>query len=235
MIVVATILPESHKPDESVSLKVRPIFRGFRLIFQEPQFYTYVLSGAVAFSGLFAYLAGSPVIFMKVFAVSAQTYGWMFAIIAAGLIGASQVNVLLLKRFTNEQILQTAYVSQAATGLLFLVGTFFGWYGITSTVILLFVFLSCLGFTNPNSAALALAPFAKNAGRAAALMGFLQMSIGAITSTAVGLFDVQEVLPVAMIMSATSSLALGILWFGRRRLVSSPSVTESALEISFKN
>jgi len=78
--------------------------------------------------------------------------------------------------------------------------------------------LSCLGFTNPNAASLSLAPFARNAGSAAALMGFLQIGLGAVTSMMIGILSVQESFPVAVILSGTSLLALAILLFGQSRI-----------------
>ena len=54
----------------------------------EPQFITYALSGAFAFSGLLAYVASSPIVFMEVFHVSAQKFGAIFAGLAVGFGGS---------------------------------------------------------------------------------------------------------------------------------------------------
>lgn len=218
LLAVIFLLPESHQPDRAVSLKMGPIFGTFYTILKQPQFYTYVLSGAVAFSGLFAYLAGSPIIFMDVFKVSAQAYGWIFAIISVGLISASQLNVVLLKFYKNTQILHAGLLSQAVIGLILLLTTLMGWYNLYSLVFLLFAFLSCVGFTNPNSASLALAPFPKTAGSASALMGFLQMGVGALVSMSVGLLGLQEVSSIILILAVTSVLAYLILRIGRTQI-----------------
>jgi DHA1 family bicyclomycin/chloramphenicol resistance-like MFS transporter len=57
------------------------------------------------------------------------------------------------------------------TTLTLLLLTLAGAIGLAGTVALLFLFLCCLGFTNPNTSALSLAPFTRNAGSASALMG----------------------------------------------------------------
>lgn len=218
LLAVIFLLPESHRPDETVSLKIKPIAKTFLTILKQPQFYTYVISGAVAFSGLFAYLAGSPIIFMDIFKVSAQVYGWIFALISVGLITASQLNVVLLKRYKNTQILHAGLLGQAVIGVIMLVTTMLDWYNLYSLVFLFFAFLSCVGFTNPNSASLALAPFPKTAGSASALMGFLQMGIGALVSMAVGVLGLQEVFSIILILAATSVLAYLILRIGRTQI-----------------
>ena len=63
-VVVFFKLPEGHVPDRSISLRPRPILATFASVLTEPQFYTYAFAGALAFAGLFVYLAGSPLIFM---------------------------------------------------------------------------------------------------------------------------------------------------------------------------
>ncbi len=224
-LAIVVFLKESHKPDPSVSLRVMPILGNFFEILKHPQFYTYVFAAAVAFSGLFVYLAGSTIIFLGTFGVSAQTYGWIFATIAAGFIGSSQCNVFFLRTWTNEQLMAAGLIGQVVVALIFLAGTASGWFGLIGTVAMFFVYMSCFGIMNPNAGALALAPFSKNAGRASALMGFLQMGTGAVASSAVGILGIKEMFPVVAIITTTSSLALGVLFFGRKQIQKKVPVT----------
>lgn len=229
LAIVYFFLPESHQPDPSVSLSFKPIMKNFWEIVQNPQFYTYVFSGAVAFSGLFAYLAASPVIFMNIFAVTPQAYGWIFAIIATGMITFSQLNVALLRRFQNEQILTSGIFIQMIAGLIFLLCVYLDFYSLISTIIYFSIVLSCLGLTNPNSGALALAPFSRNAGSAAALMGFLQMGFGALAAMMIGLLEVKSVLSIVAIMATTATLAFFILNWGRGKITRQVGAKEGEL------
>ncbi len=229
LAIVTFFLPESHQPDPTVSLKLGPIFRNFWAILQNPQFYTYVVSGAVAFSGLFAYLAGSPVIFMDIFGVSPKIYGWIFALISIGLISTSQLNVILLKKYQNEQILRAGLLIQMIAGLVYLLLTYIGIYNLVTTIIYFFIALSCLGITNPNSGALAMAPFSKNAGSAAALMGFLQMGLGALSAMLVGLLEVKHLISIIVIMACASVLAYIILIVGEKKITRKIHTTPSDL------
>ena len=211
-------LPEVYKPDTTMSLKPRPIINNFLLVMREPQFYTYALTGALAFAGLFVYISGSPLLFMDIFKVNEETYGWIFALLSVGFIGSSQVNTLLLRKFKSEQIIFFAMLAQVITILFFLIGGVNGWFGLYTTIFLLFKFLCCLGFVSPNASALTLAPFTKNAGSAAALMGAIQMGLGALASVGIGLFDAQSVVPMLVIMAACSVLAFLVLVIGRKSI-----------------
>jgi MFS transporter, DHA1 family, multidrug resistance protein len=219
-------LPESRKPDTSVSLKPKPIIKGFIAVIKQPQFYTYAFTGSVASAGLYAYIAGSPYVFMQLFKVTEKQYGWIFALIAMGLIGASQLNSVLLKNYKSEQIIRVALLCQTINGALLFAGTLLGWLDLFSTIFFIFIFLSCQGFTFPNSSALSLAPFSKNAGSASALMGGIQMSIGACTSAIVSILHNHTALPMTGVMAVCALLSFSILMIGNRIIRYQASVEE---------
>ncbi len=218
LLATAWWLPVNYVPDTTLSLKPRAILTNFWAVLREPQFTTYALTGAVSFSGLFAYVSGSPLVFMDIFHVEGKVYGWIFAFLSIGLIGASQVNSRLLRFYQSEQIVLVALGCQVLTTLALLGLTSAGVLGLGGTVALLFLFLSCLGFTSPNTSALSLAPFTRNAGSASALMGAIQMGMGALASVGVSLFNSHTAIPMAVIMAATSLLALLMLLAGRQRI-----------------
>jgi DHA1 family bicyclomycin/chloramphenicol resistance-like MFS transporter len=93
----------------------------------------------------------------------------------------------------------------------------------------MFLFLSCQGLIFPNSAALSMAPFTKEAGSASALMGAIQMALGSLASTAIGLLNAQNQTPLAGVMAACAFVGILVLLFGRRKMNAS-SKTENIKE-----
>jgi DHA1 family bicyclomycin/chloramphenicol resistance-like MFS transporter len=209
-------LPNSYKPDTSISLKPKPIISNFFKVLKNPQFFTYAFTGAIAFSGLFSYVAASPIIFMDIYHVDAKTYGWIFAFMSVSFIGSSQLNSVLLKKFSSEQMIFSALITQSLISIVFLVLSWNNLIGLYGTIGMLFLFLGCLGISNPNTAGLTLAPFAKNAGSASALMGAIQLGLGALASFAVGSFVKDSIVPMVVIMTSTTILAFIILNIGKR-------------------
>lgn len=214
LLAVHFILPESRAPDPGYSLKPGAIVSRFVSVIKEPQFYTYAFTGAIAAAGLYAYIAGSPSVFMEIYKVSEKQYGWIFALIAAGLIVSSQVNSFLLRKYKSEQIIRVALFCQSLTGIALFTASTYGWIGLDGTIILAMIFLSCQGFTFPNSSALSMAPFSKNAGSASALMGAIQMGIGAFTSMVVSILSNHTALPMTGVMAACSITSFCILMIG---------------------
>jgi DHA1 family bicyclomycin/chloramphenicol resistance-like MFS transporter len=152
------------------------------------------------------------------FGTTDHQYGYIFAIIAAGLITCSQLNNRLLRKYTSEQISLVTLTIQTVVGLLLVAGTVLEWLNLYSTIVLMALFLSCQGFSFPNSSALSMAPFTKNAGVASALMGALQMGFGALAAAMVGLSSATTAVPLTAIMAACALIALMILLLGTRKI-----------------
>jgi MFS transporter, DHA1 family, multidrug resistance protein len=211
-------LPKTHEPDLSISLRPKPIINNFISIIKVPQFYTYTLVGSIAFSGLFTYVAASPILFMDILKVDATVYGWIFAFMSMSFIGSSQLNSLMLRRFSSEQMIFGALIAQITISIIFLILAINGILGLYGTMSMLFLFLACLGISNPNTAGLTLAPFSKNTGSASALMGAIQLGFGALASFAVGIFVKDSMIPMVVIMTCTTVVAFVILIFGKRKI-----------------
>lgn len=219
LFAVIFTLPESYKPGPSYSLKPGPIFNSFLLVIRNPQFYTYAIAGSIAFCGLFAYVAGSPLVFMDVFKLSKKVYGWVFAGLSVGFIGSSQLNTALIRRFKSEQVINAALIGQVIISIVFVIGASNGWFNLAGTIFMIFLVLCCVGLTNPNTAALSMAPFPKNAGVASALLGTMQLGLGAAASFGVSISSSWSAAPMAAIMAGSSAIALIVLIVGRRNIV----------------
>ncbi|RYY11115.1 MAG: hypothetical protein EOO04_35785 [Chitinophagaceae bacterium] len=153
--------------------------------------------------------------------MDAKIYGWIFAGLSVGFIGASQVSSILLKYHTSEKIVYASLLCQAITSVLFLFLSLNGLTGLFSTIGFIFVYLCCLGLIAPNTSALALAPFNTNAGSASSLLGVSQMTLGALASTGVSLFHAKDTTPMILVMTVASVIAMIILISGKRLIPAS--------------
>ena len=215
LLFVFFFLPEGHQPDKTISLKPAPIIKSFKDILFNKQFYIFSFSGSFAFCGLFVYVASSPAIFMDTFHVSKVAYGGIFAALSVGFIGGSQLNHLLSKKFSNQIVFRKTLMLQFVLGMCFFIAVLNGWLGLWLTLGFLFVLLFCAGLGYPNAAASALAPFKKNAGTASALLGFIQIGIGALISAGAGLLIFKGAVPTAICIAFASTVALAILLLGK--------------------
>ena len=216
--IVFFFLPIGQEPDKEVTLQLKPMSKTYYSILSNTQFFTYTLAGSFSFASLFIYVAGSPIVFMDLYHLSKEAYGGVFAFLSIGFVGASQLNIFLVNKFSSVAIFFFALRVQVLTGIVFVFVAWNGWMDLNLTLVMLFIFLSCVGLINPNASALALAPFTKNIGSAAAMMGFSQIGIAALASVAVGMFDASSVLPMVLSMASTACVALIFLLRGEKKM-----------------
>lgn len=227
-------LPDGKGPDRSLSLGPKPVLKNFAMVMKQPQFLLYTLAGGIATSAPFAYIAGSADVFMNVYDVSEEEYGWIFAFIAFFIIGSTQLNHFLLRRFTSEQIIKTTLIYQTVIAFMLIAGTWFFTMGKYELIGLTALFLGGQGLTNPNANALALAPFSKHAGSAASLAGSFRMGMAGLVSALVSLFHNGTAMPMIGVMTGCVLVGFAVLVAGRSLAKSSAAkdgVDEDAIVI----
>ena len=216
LIGMRLLLPETRQPDTSVSLHVKPIMREYWQIFKNRQFIIYVLVGGISAGGMFAYISGSPFVFIELHGVTEAQYGWIFGANAFGLIMAGQINRFWLRFHTTAQIIRIVNAIQVVFGLLLVFYASTYWGGLPVFIGILFIYMALIGFIFPNKTALALAPFTRNAGAASALMGSLHFIISGAASAAVSVLHNETALPMTTVMAGCSILTFLILHFGAK-------------------
>lgn len=211
LFAVGTFLKESRGADPTLSLKPDKVLGEFMGVLKSRVFLTYALAASTAQAGLFAYIAGSPFVFMEIFDLSETQYGWAFGLNAFGFISGSQLNRLALRRSTTAQVTLVAGAFQFVAGALLILGTLSGFLFTGAALLLIFTYMFSLGFLSPNATALALGPFARNAGSASALMGSFQMAIGALASILVSVLHNGTAIPMMAVMGGATIISLSLL------------------------
>jgi DHA1 family bicyclomycin/chloramphenicol resistance-like MFS transporter len=210
-------LPETHRGVRS-ALSIGGVLRAYGRLLADRGFLRYALSGALASAALFAYIAGSPFVFIDLYGLPAQHYGWLFGSNALGLIAASQINRRLLRERSAAHVLHAASAANLAFALLLVACAVSGVGSLMGIVVPLFGFVASLGFVFPNATALAMAPQGANAGTAAALLGILQFGLATVSSVLVSAAQNGSAVPMAaaiLACAAASFVALRALGRGR--------------------
>jgi DHA1 family bicyclomycin/chloramphenicol resistance-like MFS transporter len=214
LIAAGRVLRSARGPDTSVSLRPKSVALGYVTVLREPQFLIYAVTGGVATGGLFSYITGSPFVFIDLFGFSATQYGWIFGANGLAMVIGSQINRILLKSHDSTRILRVALAAQSALAMVLLGGTLMGSLTTFSTLGLILCHIFCLGFVNPNAAAFALLPFAKNVGSAAASLGSIQMGSGVLASALMSYFHSGTATPMVSMMTACAVMSLVLVTAG---------------------
>lgn len=213
LLVSWRFLPETRPTDTVFSGGTRAALRIYGELLCDRRFVGYTLSGGFAHAGLFAYITGSPHVFIELYGVPTSWYGWLFGFNALGLIISSQINRRLLSRYSADAILRRANRTTVILGLVLLAVVVSDGGGLLVLLIPLFGYLASLGFTAPNAMAEALAHQGARAGSASALIGTLQFGTATASSAVVGLLGGSTFSMAAVIASC------GLLAYAAHRLL----------------
>lgn len=173
-----------------------------RILFTDRRFLAATLAGGFVYASMFAYISGSPFVFMEILHVSPKHFSWIFSLNALGLISASQLNRRFLARRSPEWLSIAAAIFAVCMGAVLLVLAMSGLGSVATLVPALFLFITSIGFVSPNTAALALEEHGSRAGVASSVLGSLQFAVSAAASACVGLFNNGTLLPMAAVMAA---------------------------------
>lgn len=215
LLAVALGLPESM-PAEHPRQPLSGALRLYAGLFKDRVFIGHALTGGIAMAGMFSYIAGSPFVFIKLYGVPAEHYGWLFGTNAAGFILVAQVNARLLRKFGPAFLLSRAVWVYLAAGLTVLGISLMRTEQLWPLLVPLFVCLASLGCIIPNASACAMNGQGRRAGSASALMGFLQFSVAAGAASLVGVLHDGTATPMTMVISLCGILAVSAMVYTRR-------------------
>jgi len=207
LLLAALALPETLPASHRRPLNVRSIGATYVELLRDARFVILVLVAALGMSGLFAYIAGASFVLQGHYGLDQQAFALVFGAGAVALIGATQFNVVLLRRFAPQTIVLWALAAAVAAGVVF-VGVSSGHLGgLPGFVVPVWFILAAMGLVIPNAPAVALSRHPDAAGTAAALLGAAQFGLGAAVAPLVGVLGNNEI-ALALVMTAGMVIAL---------------------------
>ncbi|CCK30523.1 bicyclomycin resistance protein [Streptomyces davaonensis JCM 4913] len=203
-------LPETLAPADRHEGGVGQALRSMRGLLADRAFAGYMLTGGFAFAALFAYIAASPFVIQEIHGASPQTFSLLFGLNSIGLVAVGQINgKVLVGRVSLDAVLAAGLgvVVLAASALLLMSTGVFGEVGLAPVAAALFVLMSAMGVTLPNTQTLALLRTKQAAGSASALLGTSSFLIGAVVSPLVGVAGEDTAVPMAVVQLAAALVA----------------------------
>ncbi|GFO66171.1 multidrug effflux MFS transporter [Geomonas paludis] len=218
LVAAALALPESLPAERRIRRSASDMTKVYWHLLKNRHYLRYAVALGCVAGVNFSYISGAPFVFIELHGLSPQFFGVFFGVNACGLIGASQMNRRLLRRYSPAAIARSAFMVAGGAGVVLIAATASGFGGFPLQMILIFASLCMTGLLYPNITALALAPFEKAAGSASALLGTIQYLLGASGGALVGVFHNGTALPMTGVMALCGSLGfLAVLGAGRKK------------------
>nr|WP_089158395.1 multidrug effflux MFS transporter [Micromonospora sp. NBS 11-29] len=211
LVAVATVgLPETLPRERRRRGGVVATVGLYGALLRDRVFVGLVVVAGLAMAALFAYVAGSSFVLQDGYGLNEQQFALAFGAGAVGLIGATQYNVRLLRRFPPQRILVVSLGVGTLAGLVLLALAATGIGGLPALLVSLWAVLAAAGLAMPNAPALALSRHGEAAGTASALLGAVQFGVGAVAAPLVGVLGTGAV-GMALVVAGGMVAALAVL------------------------
>ena len=222
LVLVAAVLrtlEETNRRPDPTAIRPGRIVANYRRLLARRGYLGYVGIVACTYSGIFAFISGSSFLFVDTLGLSPDLFGLSFGAIVVGyMLGTLLSGRLALRLGIDRLIALGAGTALAGAGLM-LVLALAAPPGVVPVIGPFFVFMAGAGLMLPNGMAGAVGPFPEMAGAASSLLGFCQMTTGAVVGIAVGRFADGTALPIAAAVFAVTLAAIG---FRRLTILAEP-------------
>jgi len=195
--------------NETFTYTNQKVIESYKAVLKNKMAMKAMLTLAICFSGFFILVAKSSFIYIEYFNISTDYFPFFFGINFLVLMAMIRVNVILLKYFTQLELIKYTIIIQIVAGILLM--TLAQGISIITTVILIATYMSMMAFIFGNSTALAMEHFSKNAGVASSVIGVLQFGLGALISSIALMFHTQTFMPIGASIATISLVAYLII------------------------
>jgi len=213
-VLVWLFVPETLSSDKRKADSLSGIFRTWRLLITDVGFIVPALVGGLAQACMFAFITGSPFVFINLHGANTQTYGWLFALIACALILAAQINRMLLRVKSPELLLGAALVLNVVAGIATVAAV--PTNSLPGLLVPLWATIGALGFIGANAATIAMMASGSHSGSGSSLIGVLQFGCAFAVSSLVAATQNGTAYPMTVSIAVCGVLAT-VLWFVVRK------------------
>lgn len=191
-------------------LKIGSLIKGYKQTLSEPVILSYILAGAASFAGLFAFISGSPFVYIEFFGLSPQQYSWLVALNAIAMVSMNIVNARLLNHIDPTRKLIAGGIMLGAVAVYLLLVAWLE-LSLVFVVVGVVMYVGCLGLTSANAIAGALANAGENAGLVSGINGVLQFGLGALASAVISMSSSVDTMSMNATMAVCGLLTLGFV------------------------
>jgi DHA1 family bicyclomycin/chloramphenicol resistance-like MFS transporter len=206
-------LPETLPPVQRSTEPIWYSFKNYLELIRERRLLGLAGTCGFFFMASFAYVAGSPFVYISYYHVPPQFYGFLFGSGIVGMMTVGLLNAHLVMRWGSARLLKAGTAVAALAGAWLAADAWSGWGGLAGLAVPLFILNSMTALIVANAISAALSNFPKRAGAVSALVGAVQYGMGVLGSALVGWFSDGSPRPFGWVIALGAVGAMACAWF----------------------
>ncbi|WP_040975542.1 Bcr/CflA family multidrug efflux MFS transporter [Necropsobacter massiliensis] len=212
VLLVYFIVPETHKKENRMPLRLSIIARNFVNLWKKKEVLGYMFTGAFGFGGLFAFITAGSIVYIGIYGVAVQHFGYFFMLNIGIMTLGSFLNGRLVTKIGAEKMLQAGLTVQFVAGLWLLLVVLFD-LGFWPMAIGVAFFVGQNSVIGSNAMASILEKFPSMAGTANSMVGSVRFGTGATIGSLVALMEMKTATPMLLTMTICSLIAVSFYYF----------------------
>jgi len=187
LVMTIVQLPETHPAERRLGKTLGSAFSSYGALLRDPVFIGLSVVCGFGLATFFVFIGSAPFVYIEHYGLTPTQFSLAFALNAASFFAMSQLTARLSARFGLAPLILWSVAAVAAVMAVLAVTT--PWVdSLALTMALLFIGFGFLGLLLPAAGVLSLEDHGAVAGSASALLGAIQMIIGALSMTLIGVF-----------------------------------------------
>ncbi|STO55436.1 bicyclomycin/multidrug efflux system protein [Canicola haemoglobinophilus] len=211
-VLVLCVIPETHKKENRIPLRLNVIARNFFTLWKQKEVLGYMFMSAFGFGGLFAFVTAGSIVYIGLYGIAVENFGYFFMLNIGIMIITSFINGRLVLKVGAERMLQLGLIVQFIAGIWLALVAFLN-LGFWPMAIGIAFFVGQNPLISSNAMASILEKFPKMAGTSNSMVGSVRFCMGAVVGSIVALFEMKTAAPMILTMTVCSLLAVSCYYF----------------------
>ncbi|MGO2279916.1 MAG: Bcr/CflA family multidrug efflux MFS transporter [Vibrio casei] len=213
IVLIAVILkiPETLSTENKQPLRFRTTIKNYYSLFTNPVSFGLIFCGAFSFAGMFAFITAGSFVYIDIYGVKPEHFGYLFALNVIGMVLMTSFNGKAVRKMGSHWMLRFGLGCQTLAGVALLVSWLFD-FGLWAVVVSVILFVGTISIIGSNSMGLLLSSYPQMAGTASSLAGTLRFETGAIVSAIIAFLPSGYVWPMVISMFLCSMLSVSAYW-----------------------
>lgn len=211
LLAVLFKIPETLAPENKQPLRFKTTIRNYFRLITNPVAFGLIFCGAFSFAGMFAFITAGSFVYIDIYGVPPEYFGYLFALNVVGMVAMTSFNGRAVRKMGSHWMLRFGLWCQTFAGIALLISWLLG-LSLWAIVPCVVLFVGTISIIGSNSMGLLLSSYPQMAGTASSLAGTLRFGLGAAISGVIAVLPSGYMWPMVVSMFLCAMLSVSCYW-----------------------